>query len=85
MSASDDPSALVGAVLNQRWRLSRVIGFGGLAVVYEAVGVQGEGRYAVKLLRPEFCGEPSIVERFVNEAAASARVVHPGIARVVEA
>jgi eukaryotic-like serine/threonine-protein kinase len=85
MSASDDPSALVGAVLNQRWRLTRVIGFGGLAVVYEAIGVQGEGTYAMKLLRPEFCGEPSIVERFVNEAAASARVVHPGIARVFEA
>jgi serine/threonine protein kinase len=85
MSESDDPSALVGAVLNQRWRLSRVVGFGGLAVVYEAVGVQGEGKYAVKLLRPEFCGEPSIVERFVNEAAASGRVVHPGIARVFEA
>jgi serine/threonine-protein kinase len=85
MSASDDPSALVGAVLNQRWRLNRVVGFGGLAVVYEAVGVQGEGPFAVKLLRPEFCGEPSIVERFVNEAAASSRVTHPGIARVYEA
>jgi serine/threonine-protein kinase len=85
MSASDDPAALVGAILNQRWRLTRVVGFGGLAVVYEGVGVQGEGAYAVKMLRPEFCGEPSIVERFVNEAAASARVVHPGIARVFEA
>jgi serine/threonine-protein kinase len=85
MSASDDPSALVGAVLNQRWRLTRVLGFGGLAVVYEAAGVQGEGNFAVKVLRPEFCGEPGIVERFVNEATASARVVHPGIARVFEA
>jgi len=85
MSASDDPSALVGAVLNQRWRLTRVLGFGGLAVVYEAEGTHGEGKYAVKLLRPEFCGEPAIVERFVNEAAASAKVSHPGIARVFEA
>jgi serine/threonine-protein kinase len=85
MSASDDPSALVGALLNQRWRLTRVLGFGGLAVVYEADGSHGEGKYAVKVLRPEFCNEPSIVERFLNEAAASAKVNHPGIARVFEA
>jgi eukaryotic-like serine/threonine-protein kinase len=85
MSASDDPSALVGAVLNQRWRLTRVLGFGGLAVVYEAEGAHGEGKYAIKLLRPEFCGEQPIVERFLNEAVASAKIAHPGIARVFEA
>jgi len=85
MSNVDDPNALVGAVLNRRMRLTGVLGEGGLAVVYSAEGLAGEGVCAVKLLRSEFCSEPSVVERFLGEATASARVRHPGLATIYEA
>jgi serine/threonine-protein kinase len=85
MSQLDDPNALVGAVLNRRLRLTGVLGQGGLAVVYSAEGLAGEGVCAVKLLRSEFCSEPGVVERFLGEATAAARVKHPGLAAIYEA
>ena len=53
-------------------------------MVYEVVGLSGEGARAVKLLRREFCQEPQVVERFLGEAQASARVDHPAITKVYE-
>jgi serine/threonine protein kinase len=80
-----EPAALVGAVLNQQWRLVGLRGEGGIGLVYEAEGLHGEGVKAVKILRPEFCEDPQIVQRFLDEAAANARIQHECIARVHEA
>jgi eukaryotic-like serine/threonine-protein kinase len=80
----NDPQELVGVVLDQRWRLARLIGEGGLGVVYEGQGPAGEQR-AIKILRREFCDEREIVDRFLSEVQASARIDHRGIARVYEA
>jgi serine/threonine-protein kinase len=52
--------------------------------VYEAHSPTGDVR-AVKILRREFCDEAEIVDRFLSEVKASARVDHPGLARVYEA
>jgi eukaryotic-like serine/threonine-protein kinase len=79
-----DPRELVGVVLDQRWRLARLIGEGGLGVVYEGQGSAGEQR-AIKILRREFCDEKEIVDRFLSELKASARIEHPGVARIYEA
>lgn len=81
----DEPGSLVGATLDGRWRLTRVLGQGGLAVVFEAESLEGGGRAAVKILRSEFGDNQDVVQRFLNEVRASARVDHPGIARVYEA
>jgi serine/threonine protein kinase len=81
----EDPRNLVGAVLDQRWKLVGLRGEGGVGVVYEAEGVAGEGTRAIKLLRHEFCEDSSIVARFLEEAEASARVKHENVVRVHEA
>src|SRR5689334_16303339 len=75
---------LVGAVLNARWKLTRLLGEGGMGAVYEGDSVRGEGRCALKLLHPEFCTEPSVLSRFMAEAQASQSLQHPNIARVFE-
>ncbi len=72
----------VGAVLNGQWKLVRLIGEGGLAAVYEAHGLQGQGRRAVKLLHPHFRSQRNIVERFYVEAKACYSLRHPHIASV---
>ena len=82
--ASADPNGLLGAVLSQRWRLVGLRGEGGIGVVYEVESLQGEGTRAAKLLRREFCGDAQVVERFLDEARATARIDHPAIARVYE-
>jgi serine/threonine-protein kinase len=74
----------VGAVLNGRWRLMRLIGEGGLAAVYEADGLAGQGRRAIKLLHPQFQTQRAVVERFYAEAQACYSLRHPHIAGVDE-
>lgn len=85
MVAIREPGELVGAVLNRTWKLVRVIGQGGLGIVYEAQHISQAGRWAVKLLQHEFVEEPTTVARFLSEAEAAARLNHPGIVRVFEA
>jgi serine/threonine-protein kinase len=84
MTSTDpsDPSRLVGAVLGGRWRLTHLLGQGGMGAVFAAEGLQGQGVRAVKLLHPEFRKEQAIVERFFAEAQTSARLSHPGVVRV---
>ncbi|MCC6521932.1 MAG: protein kinase [Polyangiaceae bacterium] len=72
----------VGAVLNGTWRLRSLIGEGGLAAVYEAEGLQGQGLRAIKLLHLQFQSSPAVVDRFYNEAKAVYALRHPHIAGV---
>ena len=78
------PSRVIGAVLGGRYRLLRLIGAGGLATVYEAEGLQGQGLRAIKLLQPEFQSRRNVVERFYAEARACHALRHPNIAETLE-
>ncbi|MEP7121162.1 MAG: serine/threonine-protein kinase, partial [Byssovorax sp.] len=84
MSDSSSAGQLVGAVLNGRWRLLRLLGEGGMGAVYEAEGVRGEGKRAIKLLHQEFVKEDQILQRFYAEAQATRALVHPNIAQVID-
>jgi eukaryotic-like serine/threonine-protein kinase len=73
---------LVGAVLNQRYRLVALLGEGGLASVYRAEPTDGSAPVAVKLLKPEFRRDLEVVERFLAEAELAERIRHPAVVRV---
>jgi serine/threonine-protein kinase len=75
---------LVGAVLNGRWKIVKLLGEGGMGAVYEADGTRGEGKRALKLLHPEFVKEPIITQRFFAEATTAQQLHHANIARVFE-
>jgi serine/threonine-protein kinase len=76
--------SMVGAVLNGKWRLTRLLGEGGMGAVYAADGLQGQGARAIKVLHPEFVNEPQILERFFKEGFAAQQLEHLNIARVFE-
>ncbi|WP_437735221.1 serine/threonine-protein kinase [Sorangium sp. So ce1335] len=84
-----DPSSpshqLVGAVLNGRFRIVRLLGEGGMGAVYEADGLRGEGKRAIKVLHPEFTQDEQVLHRFFAEAEATKGFVHQNIASVFEA
>ena len=82
MAVAPNAGEAVGAVLNGQWKLLRLIGEGGLAAVYEAESLKGEGRRAVKLLHRHFLSQQVIVERFHAEAEACFSLRHPHIANV---
>ncbi len=75
---------LVGAILSQKYRLSRFLGSGGMGIVYEATPLVGGKPVAVKMLRSEYLDDPDLLARFVDEGQLFQRLQHPNIARVFE-
>jgi serine/threonine protein kinase len=66
------------------FRITRKIGAGGMAEVYEAKHELMNRFAAVKLLRPEMSAREIIVRRFFQEAQAAASIEHPGIVHVYD-
>lgn len=66
------------------YRLVRLMGKGGMCMVFEAVHEAAGSRVAVKVLRPEIADQADIVARFFNEARAANAIQHPGIVRIFD-
>src|SRR3954471_7854528 len=60
------------------------LGEGGMGAVYMAEHPLIGRRAAVKVLLPELCGSPEMVDRFFNEARATAQLKHPGLVDVFD-
>jgi beta-lactam-binding protein with PASTA domain len=74
--------ALVGARLDGRYDVVRVIARGGMATVYEALDTRLERPVAVKVMHPALAADPSFVDRFRREATSAARLSHPHVVAV---
>jgi serine/threonine-protein kinase len=81
---SDAPLPDAGELLDGKYSLTRVIGEGGMGVVYEAVHVRLGQRVALKMLLPEIAARPDVVARFEREARAAVRLSGPHVARVLD-
>ena len=62
----------------------RVIGEGGMGIVYEAEQEEPRRRVALKVIRPGMV-TPGLLRRFRHEAQVLGQLEHPGIARIYEA
>jgi serine/threonine protein kinase len=76
--------AKVGSVLNDKYRLDRVLGVGGMAAVFSATHLRNASRIAVKLLHPEMAADSNIRARFLREGYAANTVAHPGTVRILD-
>ena len=81
LSPGGDPR--IGTVLRGKYRLDRVIGRGGMAVVYKATH-RNHAEFAVKMLHPELSIVEDVRSRFVREGYAANAVKHPGAVLVVD-
>jgi serine/threonine-protein kinase len=79
----DQARARLGQVLADRWTLSKLLGVGGTASVYEAHHRNGR-KAAVKVLHPEIASDPMIYRRFLREGYAANQVRHPGAVVVLD-
>jgi tetratricopeptide (TPR) repeat protein/predicted Ser/Thr protein kinase len=78
--ALDEP--VVGAHI-ARFRVERLVGAGGMGVVYRALDPELDRPVALKLLRPELLS-PVARARLLREAQAMARLSHPNVVVVYE-
>ncbi|HEU4628690.1 MAG TPA: serine/threonine-protein kinase [Gemmatimonadaceae bacterium] len=72
------PERFLGRTLG-KYRLDALIGTGGFAWVYRGLDPELGLTVAVKVLKPQFAGDPAFEERFRREASTAARLRHPNI------
>lgn len=76
--------ALIGKVLDKKYKIEKLLGEGGMGVVYQATHIHIESTVAVKVLHKELVSNPQAVERFRREARASGRIHHPHAISVID-
>jgi serine/threonine protein kinase len=74
----------VGEVLDEKYRLERLLGQGGMGAVYLATHLGTERYVALKLISPRFMRNEEFVERFKREARAAGRLRHPNVVDVTD-
>jgi eukaryotic-like serine/threonine-protein kinase len=77
------PPAPLLAALQDRYRLERELGQGGMATVYLAEDVKHHRKVAVKVLRPELAAALG-PERFLREITITAQLDHPHILSLLD-
>ena len=65
-----------GATL-ARYRIERLLGVGGMGMVYRAVDQAGGSTVALKVVAPQFAGDLYFRQRFEREARLAAQMNHP--------
>lgn len=66
------------------YRLVRILGEGGMGVVWEAEHTGLQKRVALKTLRAEVLTEPSVVERFLREGKTASKFRHPNVVDITD-
>lgn len=67
-----------------RYEVLRLLGTGGMGMVFLARDPAASDNVAIKVLKPEFVRHPQAVHRFLVEARHMQRLSHPNILRVLE-
>jgi serine/threonine protein kinase len=74
----------IGQVLDEKYRLERLLGRGGMGAVYLATHLGTERYVALKLITPQFMRNEEFVARFKREARAAGRLRHPNVVDVTD-
>jgi serine/threonine protein kinase len=82
LKRTNDP--YLGRTIAARYRLIRRLGTGGMAAVYLARHVMIDRMSAIKILRQDFCLNPTHRERFLREARAVNRINHENIVEITD-
>src|SRR6056297_744328 len=75
---------MIGKVLNDRYKIIKKLGKGGMAIVYEAEDLILDRKVAIKMLRSEHVSDKSFIKKFHHEAKAVARLSHSNIVSIFD-
>ena len=79
-SSAADP--FIGQVLEGRYQVDELIARGGMANVYRATDLRLGRTVALKILAGTLANDQNFVERFIQEARATASLMHPNVVAV---
>jgi serine/threonine protein kinase len=83
MADTTDESA-AGPLLKNRYQLGRVLGRGGMCIVYQAWDTRLQRNVAVKRLEPPLSEDPRTRARFDREGRALAQLSHPNLVTLID-
>jgi eukaryotic-like serine/threonine-protein kinase len=73
-----------GTIVDERYRLDRKIGSGGMADVWLADDTELDRQVAIKILHDRFAQDSEFVQRFQREAQAAAGLQHPNVVGIFD-
>ena len=74
---------MVGQTI-KHYKIEKLLGKGGMGVVYQAQDVKLNRPVAFKILKPELTSNQDRIRRFLQEARSAAAIQHPAIAQVYD-
>ena len=82
----DNPagSLQVGSILGARYEILKLLGEGGMGAVYKARDLELDRLIALKVIRPELAGNPSILHRFKQELILARKITHRNVIRIYD-
>jgi len=78
------PASWIGRVLDDRYRVDRLLGEGGMGAVFVAEHLTLHKEVALKVVRKELAGNGEVATRFAREAMATAQFEHPHVASAID-
>lgn len=80
----DAANPLLGALLDGKYRITNVLGKGGMGTVFRAVHEVSLAPVALKVLHPRYAGRAEHRDHFLGEARKAGSVVHEHSARILD-
>jgi serine/threonine protein kinase len=74
----------IGALVDDRYEIVRLVGRGGMGAVYEARDRRLGRRIAIKLLSPEHAADPKRLARFRQEARVAGSLEHENVVALMD-
>lgn len=75
---------VIGQTLDDKYKIEKELGRGGMGTVYLATHIGTERPVALKIIAAEFIERAEFVERFRREARAAGRLRHPNVVNVTD-
>ena len=79
-----DVSLEEGSVVAERYEILKLLGEGGMGAVYKARDRELDRLVALKVIRPELAGHPSVLQRFKQELILARKITHRNIIRIFD-
>lgn len=75
---------LIGSTFAGRYSIERRLGRGGMGVVYQALQLDVRRKVVIKILAPDWVGDPEALARFEREASGLSSLQHPNIVTILD-
>ncbi|HVK87190.1 MAG TPA: serine/threonine-protein kinase, partial [Kofleriaceae bacterium] len=83
MEAARPAQLAPGTMLDDKYRIERLLAEGGMGAVYEGTHVGIRKRVAIKVINPQL-STPAMLERFHREAITASQIGHEGIVQTTD-